>query len=514
VSAAPANPLITALASPAAYPHAVREVRCVETHISWVLLTGEFAYKIKKPVDFGFLDFSTLEKRRVYCEAELALNRRFAPSLYLDVVPICTTGDGPRMGGNGEVVEWAVKMRQFDDDAQMDRRLAAGAVTAEDLVGFAEDLAYIHDALPVAGPETHWGTSAAVLGPVKENFEQIAPTRFGGRRRDVLADLAAWGRRRHAALQGHFVARRAAERIRECHGDLHLSNLVWLDGRATAFDCIEFNPGLRWIDVASDVAFLVMDLETRGRADLAHAFLDRWLERTGDYPGARAADFYTVYRSMVRAKVAALQAHGGSGDVDSLGVRFDLHVDYAAKRAFRPEPRLVITCGLSGSGKSWVAERLVTRLPAVRLRSDVERKRIHDLAPGAQAGAAVGAGIYDAAATEATYMRLAECAGALLEGSVATVVDATFLDAARRETFRAMARTFGARFRVLHCVAPADVLRARIRARQRTAHDPSDADERILDDQIARAAAPPTGPEVVTVDTSRAIAWDDLVRAL
>ena len=307
------------------------------------------------------------------------LNRRFAPALYLDVVPVTSSAAGVRIGGDGAVVDWAVKMRQFPDEAQMDVRLRSGEVAPADFAAFADYLAGVHAGLPNTAADSPYGTAAAVMTPVRENFEAIANTQFALRDSSGIEALDRWSRDTHAGLAQHFAARRASDFVRECHGDLHLSNLVWLEDRAVAFDCIEFNPALRWIDVVSDVAFLVMDLETRGRGDLAHAFLDRYLERTGDYRGARALNFYLVYRSMVRAKVAALQAHGGSGAVAALAERFDLHVAYAAARAFATTPLLVITWGVSGSGKSWVAERLVTRLPAIRLRSDVERKRLQGL---------------------------------------------------------------------------------------------------------------------------------------
>jgi len=497
-----------------AYPHPVGKIALIETHISWVLLTGDFAYKIKKPVDFGFLDFSTLDKRRTYCEAELRLNRRFAPGLYRDVVPITATASGCRVGGEGPVIDWAVKMKQFPAGDQMDERLAAGRVAAGDLGSFAEYLAGVHASVPIAAAEAPFGTREAVWGPAAENFEQIAGTPFADRATAVLATILAWSRSRHGELSVHFDRRRSEGFVRECHGDLHLSNLVWLDGKAVAFDCIEFNPGLRWIDVLSDAAFLVMDLETRQRADLAHAFLDRYLEVTGDYGGMRAFDFYLVYRSLVRAKVAALQARGASGDLTALAERFDHHVEYARRRAFGKKPALIVTCGLSGSGKSWLSERLVTRLPAVRVRSDVERKRLHGVKPSARAGAEVGGGLYGTHITDAVYERLEAASTALLEGGETVIADATFLDAGRRDRFRRLATDLGVDFRVLYCTAPESVLQERVAARQRAARDPSDADVAVLTAQIRQFTKAPAGDNVVTVDTAVAIDWPNLLRAL
>ena len=511
---------IDELLKPGAYPHPVEAVRLIETHISWVLLTGPFAYKIKKPVDFGFLDFSTLEKRKSCCEAELELNRRFAAELYLDVVAITRTRSGACVAGDGATIDYAVKMRQFPDDAQMDERLRADRVTADDIAHFAEDLARVHAQLPKASHDAEFGTPALVWAPVEENFEQIAGTPFARTRAADLGEIGAWSRARHRALEMHFEARHANGFVRECHGDLHLSNLVWLAGRAVAFDCIEFNARLRWIDVVSDAAFLAMDLDTRGRADLAHVFLDRYFEQSGDYDGARALDFYLGYRTMVRAKVAALRARGApeiGGDDDPARAearRFALHVDYALGLARSKRPLLMLMCGVSGSGKSWLAERLVPRLPAIRVRSDVERKRLHGLAPAARAAAAPQQGLYADAVTDATYARLAQCADALLEGGVDALVDATFLSAPRRAQFRALAERAGARFCVLHCSAPESVLLERVRARRRAARDPSDADETILRAQLATGIDLTPSDHVLTVDTSREIDWPALLAAI
>ena len=506
--------LIDDLLKPGAYPHPVAELRLVETHISWVILTGEVAYKIKKPVDFGFLDFSSIDKRKACCDAELVLNRRFGSDIYLDVVPIAHGDGGARIGGPGAAIDWAVKMRQFPDDAQMDVRLRAGRVDANDLARFAEDLAALHGRLPRAPADSEFGSRALVWAPVGENFEQIDGTPFAARRRADLHEIREWSRALHAALTSHFEARRTAGFIRECHGDLHLSNLVWLAGRAVAFDCIEFNARLRWIDVVSDAAFLAMDLDTRGRTDLAYVFLDRYLERSGDYEGARALGFYLSYRTMVRAKVAALGARDAVAPPSADVARFDLHVDYALARARKQRPLLLLMCGVSGSGKSWLAERLVPRLPAVRVRSDVERKRMHGLAPTARASAAPQQGLYADAATDATYARLEACTAALIAGGVDAIVDATFLSASRRARFRALAERLGARDRVLVCTAPEAVLLERVRARNLAARDPSDADETILRAQLDAGLELDQNERALTADTSKPIDWSRLLASI
>jgi predicted kinase len=221
--------------------------------------------------------------------------------------------------------------------------------------------------------------------------------------------------------------------VRECHGDLHLSNLVWLDDGIHAFDCIEFSEALRWIDVISDAAFLMMDCAVRGRGDLAYAFLDRYLEQSGDYRAGALLGFYLVYRSMVRAKVAALQAQ--RADDAALLQRFHAHIDFARERALVRRPGLVLMCGVSGSGKSWIAERLVQCLEGVRIRSDVERKRMANIGPQARSYSGVDSGLYAADRSDALYEHLQRSAEALVAGGERAIVDATFLTAARRAPF-------------------------------------------------------------------------------
>ena len=265
-------------------------------------------YKIKKPVDFGFLDFSTLERRRHFCEEEVRLNRRFAESLYVDVVPITMVDGAASFCGAGEAFEYAVRMRQFRRRAQLDRLLEAGKLPTEELGAFGDTLAAVHATLPRVAAAAKFGTAAAVLDPVAENFLQVRQSLFSSLAGIEVEELEAWSNARHAELTPTIEQRRRDGFVRECHGDLHLSNLVRLDDGIHAFDCIEFSDALRWIDVISDAAFLVMDCEVRNRSDLAHAFLDSILEHSGDYRGVALLGFYLVYRSMVRAKVAALQA--------------------------------------------------------------------------------------------------------------------------------------------------------------------------------------------------------------
>jgi uncharacterized protein len=485
----------------------------IETHISWVLLAGDYAYKIKKPVDFGFLDFSTLDRRRFFCDEELRLNRRFAESLYVDVVPITRVGAVARIGGDGEPIEWAVRMRRFPGEMQLDRRLAAGELEPSELAEFGATLARVHATLPRAAADSRFGTAAAVLGPVDENFLQIRASRFASVNSDLVDRLAAWSTAKHAQIATLIEQRRRDGFVRECHGDLHLSNLVLLDDGIHAFDCIEFSEGLRWLDLISDGAFLMMDCCVRDRADLGYAFLDRYLEQSGDYAGGALLDFYLVYRSMVRAKVAALQAQ--SADDAELLRRYEAHLQFARDRALRSQPAVILMCGVSGSGKSWLAQRLVERIPAIRIRSDVERKRMAALQPLQHSGSALDQGLYTAQTTDALYAHLERSADALVSGGERVLVDATFLSEARRDAFRREAARRGAAFVIVHCTAPREVLVERITRRNSANDDPSEADVAVLDVQLQRYEPPASSDAtVLTVDTSQPLDVDSVAQSV
>jgi uncharacterized protein len=478
--------MIAALSEPGAYPPPVDRVELVETHISWVFLAGDYAYKFKKPLDLGFLDFRDRARRLHYCREELRLNGRLAPDIYLDVVGARATPDGWRVGALAEDAEPAVRMRRFPAAARLDRRLAAGELEAAALETFAQALAKFQRGLPPAPPEAGYGDAAAAARPALANFTALPGEDLDAEAAATLQRLEAWTRAHAASLAARFDARLAAGFIREGHGDLHLANLVMLDGRIAAFDGIEFDPALRWIDVQSEVAFLLMDLESRGRRDLGWRFYNAWLAALGDYDGLALLNWYLVYRHLVRAKIDGIRRAQGGLDADESGrlrARQAGHIGLAARHAHPPAPLLVLMHGLSGSGKSHLARRLAPLLPAAWVRSDLERKRLHGLEPLASAAANIGAGLYDAASSERTYARLAQIARTALDAGISLVVDAAFLEAERREEFARLALERGARPLVLACEAPAEVLRRRVAARR---DDPSDAGLAVLEAQLAR----------------------------
>lgn len=489
-----------------AYPHAVAAVELAETHISWVFLAGDCAYKVKKPVRLDFLDFSTLELRRHFCEEELRLNRHFAPELYLGVSTVNDDGQRIAIDGPGRVVDYAVRMRRFERRQELDAILARGAADAALLAGFGADLSALHSAAPVATPDVEAAATEAAIAANRDNFSalrRLLPADLAPR----LEALATWSEDKGREL-APLLARRAREgRCRECHGDLHAANIVCIDGRLVAFDALEFDPALRWIDVASDLAFLLMDLGARGHDELASAALDGWLSAGGDFEALAVLPWFMVYRALVRAKVAAIRhAAPGAGD----GGREALHyLDEAARHALRHRPMLIITHGVSGSGKSRLAAGLLAPLGAVRLRSDVERKRL----AGLPALASSGGTIYTPAITASTYRRLQELATIAIGAGYTAIVDAAFLREAERSDFAALAGRLGVPFRILSATAPRQVLESRLAARR---GDPSEAGAAVLALQVdtAQPLTPAERQRAIEVDTSEALDSDDLARRL
>lgn len=453
------------------------DARLIETHISWVLIAGGYAYKIKKPVDLGFLDFSTPERRRFCCEEEVRLNQRLAPDTYLSVEPVTVQG----IGGSGEPLDWAVKMRAFDADATLDR---AAMLAAAQIDAVADRVALFHAQAETAPADSGFGSPEAVFRPIEQNFLQIRALDPPAAALPRLDRLEAWSRARQQALLAHLASRKADGWIRECHGDLHLGNIAWVDDAPLIFDCIEFNPALRFIDVVSEVAFLCMDLESRGRGDLAWRFLNRWLEGSGDYAGLAAFSHYQVYRAMVRAKVNFIRAaQEDAADAPAERAEALRYLELAETLGRPGQAALLLMHGVSGSGKTWLAQMLLEALGAVRLRSDVERKRLFGLAP-LEDSRAVAGGIYTPEAGRRTFAHLCETAGRLLDMGLPVIVDATFLLRSHRQPFHDLAAEKGVPLRIVSLQADEALLRARVTARGRRRDDASEADLAVLEMQL------------------------------
>lgn len=509
--------LLQGLRAPQCYPHDAETVECIETHISTVVLAGAYAYKLKKPVDLGFLDFSTLALRRHFCEEELHLNRRLAPGIYLAVVaivgsvtaPQVVPVDDPRAAG---ALEFAVKMRRFPQTALLDHMLACGELTPRHVDALAETIARFHGSIS-RSPGNNYGTPESIELPMRQNFAQLRPLLTEAQERAELDALEGWSIATHGSLTEALARRRRDGFVRECHGDLHLGNIIWLDGEIHVFDGIEFNPGLRWIDTISEIAFTVMDLDARGHSNLAARFLNGYLELTGDYAALRMLPYYLVYRAVVRAKVARFRVGQTTGAARQAALDdYAAHISLAHTYTLPRQPALIITHGVSGSGKSSLSLPLVEQLGALRLRSDVERKRLHGLRRDARTGSAPGAGIYGSAASATTYAELGRLATEILKAGYSVIVDATFLSRAGRDSFRAIAAGLKLPWLILDFRADPAELRRRVVERSARGHDASEATLAVLDRQL-QANEPITAdeePDTVIIDT-RAETSSDIV---
>ncbi|MEB3200757.1 MAG: AAA family ATPase [Synechococcaceae cyanobacterium] len=517
------NPLIRALQDPAAYAHPVAAVQVIETHISWVLLTGSLAYKIRKPVQFGFVDFSTAARRRWFSYEEVRLNRRLAPDLYLGVVPIHGPAERARMRGEGPVIEVAVQMRQFDQGDLLPAVLDRAALSVPQLEALACDLACFHSGAAIAAADSPHGTPQQVARPALANLDTLSAC---GPALPELEALRHWSEAQAEALAPRFAERLRQGAVREGHGDLHLGNMVLLRGRVSVFDCLEFSESLRWIDVISDMAFLVMDLRQRGRPDLAGVLLNRWLQETGDYQGLELWRWYLTYRALVRAKVAALRLSQSGPDTpgeriaacgDELRAYLASALDTVQGRS---RPQLVICHGASGSGKSHLAARLCRELGWIQLRSDLERRRLFGRASRLLAQPSLAGDPYGPGLRERLYAtELRQAAAAALAAGESLLVDATFLEGRQRQLFRSLAARCQAGFSILDCRISLELAERRIARRRQLGGDPSDADSDVLQRQW-QAREPLTESEqqhAVVVETAAELsapAWQALLRRL
>ncbi len=482
--------LVQALTQPSAYPDDVASgtVEVVQTHISWVFLAGDYAYKVKKPVRNDFIDYSTLQRRYRFCLEELRLDRRYAPDIYLAVVPISAVGNSLQVESSGEIVEYAVKMRRFPADALLSSRLASNQASSAEIRALAQQLASFHSVALSAGSNTPFGTPDDVLRDALDNLtEPGAGTGDSESDLRLVRELREWTNETFQATRDQLLARREGGWIRECHGDLHAGNIVLWKGKLAPFDGIEFNERFRWIDVLSDVAFLAMDLIAREHAEHSSLLVSSYLERTGDYTSLELLRWYMVYRALVRAKVAGMRRAQTPGQDDQQQLATAERSRFLALArclSHRSPPKLWITHGVSGSGKSTGAEMLVQREGAIRIRSDVERKRLIGRASQYRPSAEEQQQIYSHDATRRTYDRLSQLAAGILRAGYGVVVDATFLKREQRDQFARLARTAGCPFQILDFQADLPTLQQRILVRRSFNAGASDADLQVLKLQL------------------------------
>lgn len=458
----------------------------IETQISWVLVTGKYAYKIKKAVRLPFLDFSTVAARHFYCQEECRLNRRLAPDLYLDVVPVTDSPDRPLLGCAGLPVEYAVRMTAFEQQALWSRRLAEGMLGDAEVDATALLLGRFHQAAQPVRGGVPWGTPGYVAHTVGATLAELGRQVSGDAGRECLMALRKLEARSRHALFAAFRQRRSTGMVRECHGDLHCGNIISSGQQGVPFDGIEFNDGLRWIDVMDDLAFLYMDLGFRGRPDLAASLLNRYLETTGDYDGLAVLPYYRMHRALVRAKVLlerTVQDMVSAAESAAQRTAAECYLWFARSGAPVIGPAILITHGYSGSGKTVFARSLVQVTGAVQVRSDTERKRLHRCTDK----------LYSPAATRRTYERLAGLARTIVSAGWPVVVDAAFLGAWQRDLLRAVAAELSVPFFLFDVRAPPACLRERVAARKLGGMDASDAGIEVLEEQ-------PQGEDPLTPD--------------
>jgi aminoglycoside phosphotransferase family enzyme/predicted kinase len=504
--------LIRALTDPAAYPHPVEAVDVRQTHISAVFLAGEFVYKVKKPVRLGFLDFSTLDRRHHFCDEEVRLNRRLAPDVYLGVVPVTASANGPRFEGDGEPVEWAVKMRRLPEQATLHAALRRGEATPKLMRSLAGLLARFHAAAAGGDRVAAFGCWEVVAGNARDNFTGsraqvgpvVAPAVFDRAR--ALTDAALEQLR--PVIEG-----RSARRVpRDTHGDLRLDHVYLFPDRpppgdVVVIDCVEFNERFRFADPVADAAFLAMDLAADGRRDLARAFTEAYVEASGDTEGAGLFPFYVAYRAAVRAKVAGikgLEPEVPAWDRAAALARARAHWLLALGELEGPgrRPALLLVAGLPGTGKSTLARGLADRAGFTVVRSDAVRKELAGRPSDADGSAAFGSGIYTPEWTERTYRECLRRAEALLAEGGRVVVDASFRAENWRLEFLDAAVRLGVPALVLQCRAAAAIVRARLAGRR---GDVSDADWSVFE-QTAREWQPAgerTRRSLAVIETDR-----------
>ncbi|MBO3461691.1 AAA family ATPase [Aetokthonos hydrillicola Thurmond2011] len=478
--------LIQKMLQPGFYPHPVKEpIQLIQTHISYVLLTGDFAYKLKKPMNFGFLDFSTLEKRKHFCEEELRLNKRGAPELYLEVLPVTLEEEKYSLGGTGEPVEYALKMHAFPQEGLFSNLFEQGKLNEGHLEQLGQVVAQYHRKTETNDYIKTFGEVPQVRAAIDENYEQTMKYIGGPQTQKQFEETKEYTDRFFAERPELFKSRVENNFIRECHGDLHMRNICLWHDKITLFDCIEFNEPFRFVDVMYDVAFTVMDLEARHSRELGNAFLNTYVEQTGDWEGLQVLPLYLSRQAYVRAKV-------GSFVLDDPGIS-QAEKEEALKTAANyykqawdytkpKQGKLILMSGLSGSGKSTTARYLARKLGAIHVRSDAVRKHLGGI-PLSERG---GDDLYTPEMTKKTYGRLLDLGVMLASQGFPVILDAKYDQHQLREEAIAQAQKHQIPLQIIYCKAPVEVLRSRLENRT---GDIADATANLLTSQIEKAEA-------------------------
>ncbi len=502
--------ILESLQSPSAYPVQTRTVELLQTHVSWLFLTDTHVFKIKKPVNFGFLDFSTLERRRFYCHEELRLNRRLCPDLYEQVIELRETGAGAAFAGVGSVIDYAVMMKRLPADRMLDRLVDSGNISMEDIRVVALAICTFHANAPTSPHISEFGSPEQIRFNWRENFEQTQPfltSTLPANTREIIRSYVDNFIDSNSAL---FAERIKKGCIRDCDGDIHLGNICLINGTAYIFDCIEFNERFRYSDTAADIAFLLMDLDFHRSPDLAGAALSTYIMASGDADLAKLITFYKVYRAFVRGKVESMRFLDAGID--------QAERDAARKRAIRYfrlaqgycinstlPPTLFITSGTMGCGKSTLADQLSFELGLKTFNSDRVRKDLAGVPAKTQVLVSYGVGLYSKEMTENTYRQLERLAGNELAAGRSVVIDAGFGTAAERAEFARLAVSHHARFVILFMQCDPDEQRRRLRERSSRGNSVSDGRVDLLDRQESLFEFPDDAEgTIITISTGNA----------
>lgn len=465
--------LVESLQRPGVLAKTDEPIELLQTHMSWIFLVDRHAYKIKKPVDLGFADFSSLEKRRYFCNEELRVNRRLAPHLYLAVLPITGTCQSPVVGGEGEPLEYAVHMQQFPQRELLPNVLERGELGPQHVESLAQEIAGFHRVVEVDRERGRFGEPENVWRPMPANLEHLEKSLHGSDSQSIVRQVKRWSEHEFSSKQDDFAARKRNGFIRECHGE---------------------------------VAFLVMDLKYRGRADLAHRFLNAYLEQTGDYRGLVVFPFYQVYRAMVRAKVKDIRSRQpqiAARARSALRDQVHDYLDLAGQFTRATQPRLLITHGVAGVGKTKGTDPLVDQWGGVRIRTDIERKRQFGHQHTDRTHSPLGGGIYSSEVTDQTYQRMADLVSTVIRAGFSAIADGTFLQRSQRDLLRGTARKLGTPFRILDFHARPETIRRRVVERERRKADASEADLKVLTRQLQtqQPLASDEQGDVISIDT-------------
>jgi uncharacterized protein len=474
--------LIQQMLLPDFYPHPVTlPIKLMQTHASWVLITGDFVYKLKKSVNFGFLDYSTVTNRQHFCEEEIRLNQRGAKELYLAVLPISKQGNKYQLGNDGKIVDYAVKMVQFPQSALLSNMFESGQITTDDMVEMGRVVAQFHTDAQTSEYISSFGTVAKIRESIDNNYRQTEKYNGRSQTQQQYTDTKAYTDRFLLQHQQLFLDRIAGGFIRECHGDLHLRNICCWHHKILLFDCIEFNEPFRFVDTMYDVAFAVMDLEARGGKDLANRFLNTYIEQTGDWAGLQVLPLYLSRQAYVRAKVTSfLLDDAGISSADRAAAAETAGNYYHQAWAYTQtkQGRLIMLSGLSGSGKSTLGKQIAESLGGVQIRSDAVRKHLGGISLLTKGDDS----LYTPEMTARTYQEVLSLGAKLAVQGFTVILDAKYDRQSLRTAIIDLAQSEGIQLDIIHCTAPESVLLDRLA--QRTG-DIADATVDLLASQQA-----------------------------